>query len=390
MKLFKIFTIAALATMALVSCKSDDDPVEASLPEVTISGTTIENVTVKLSKTSEVAVSVVLESDNADFTVTSPVSIAAGKTTANVTVTPASGLAAGTYNPTITLKSAEGATIGSASSVKLTYEVANQGGGDETGDGETGGDSDVAGTAIDFDNIKTLDLGNKEFACFYYFQEPIEIKGNMTIVFNVYLDEATGQQPFMRFGDGKDDQEYMHFMRFGEGGHGAGVLEDMLCEPGVATDARPKGYFDELQANTWYTMAITGDETGKYILYTDGYMSAEIQSSKGAPDFGFQSIGFAESWGQSYRKPFAGNVCGISIWTRTLTADEVASLTGKAPKLDAEGLAAYWAFDEGEGTLVDEKTGRYEDIDFTKSTHNNNDSQTVNEIFDNTENMLWN
>lgn len=45
MRLFKIFSIAVLATMSLVSCKSDDDPVEESLPEETISGTTVYDKT---------------------------------------------------------------------------------------------------------------------------------------------------------------------------------------------------------------------------------------------------------------------------------------------------------------------------------------------------------
>lgn len=385
MKLFKIFTIAALATMSLVSCKSDDDPVEESLPEVTISGTTVDNVTVKLSKTSSATVSVVLSSSSADFAVTSPVSIAAGKTTANVTVTPASDLAAGTYNPTITLRSAEGATIGSASSVKLTYEVTNQGGGDETG-----GESDVAGEAIDFDNIKTLDLNTKEFACHYYFQNPIQLTGNVSIVFNVYLDAAAGQQSFMGFCDNNPDAVSAYILRFGEGGHGAQELELMLCEDGVPVSDRVKQYFDQIEVGEWHTMAITGDSEGNYAIYTDGMQSNTFKGLGENPNvFGLQDLSFANSWGKSYRSPFTGNVCGISIWTRTLTADEVASLTGKAPKLDAEGLAAYWAFDEGEGTLVEEKTGRYEDIDFTKSTHNDNDNTTENVIFDNTENIVW-
>lgn len=45
MRLFKIFSIAVLATMSLVSCKGDDDPVEESFPEVTISGTTVYDKT---------------------------------------------------------------------------------------------------------------------------------------------------------------------------------------------------------------------------------------------------------------------------------------------------------------------------------------------------------
>lgn len=45
MKLFKIISIAVLVTMSLVSCKDDDDPVEESLPEVTISGTTVYDKT---------------------------------------------------------------------------------------------------------------------------------------------------------------------------------------------------------------------------------------------------------------------------------------------------------------------------------------------------------
>lgn len=385
MKLFKIFTIAALATMSLVSCKSDDDPVEESLPEVTISGTTVDNVTVKLSKTSSATVSVVLSSSSADFAVTSPVSIAAGKTTANVTVTPASDLAAGTYNPTITLRSAEGATIGSASSVKLTYEVENQGGGDETG-----GESDVAGEAIDFDNIKTLDLNTKEFACHYYFQNPIQLNGNVTLVFNVYLDAADGQQSFIGFCDNEPDAVSAYILRFGEGGKGNNVLELMLCEEGVPVNDRVKQYFDQIEVGKWHTMAITGDSEGNYAIYTDGVQSNTFTGLGEKPNvFGLQDLSFANSWGKSYRKPFTGNVCGVSIWTRTLTAEEVASLTGKAPKLDAEGLAAYWAFDEGQGTTVYDKTERYEDIDFTKSTHNDNDNTTENVIFDNTENIVW-
>ncbi len=383
MKLFRIFSIAALAAMVLVSCKDDDDSVDpvdsvepAALPEVTISGSAIDNVTVKLSKTSESAVSVVLESDNADFAVTSPVSIAAGKTTANVTVTPAEGLAAGTYEPTISIKSADGATVGAASSAKIAYEVKAT-------------DNGIAAAAIDFANIQTLDLHTKDFSCKYYFNSPIKIDGNLTFVFNVLLDEAPGQQSALTFGDINPDYASAHMLRFGEGGHSGQELELMLCESSVNPSDRVKEYFDAIEVGKWATMAITADENGNYVLYTDGNESKTFTGKGGKPSWDFQSLEFANSWGASYRKPFTGNICGVSIWTRTLTADEVASLTGKAPKLDAEGLAAYWAFDEGKGTTVDEKTGRYEDIDFTKSTHNNNDGATQNEIFDNTANIVW-
>lgn len=385
MKLLKIFAVAAIATMTFVSCSSDDSsPAEESLPEVTISGSTIDNVTVKLSKTSEAAVSVELASSDEDFTVTSPVSIAAGKTTANVTITPAAGLAAGTYEPTVSIKSANGATVGSASSVKITYEVEEQGGGEEPGD-----ENGVAGKAIDFANIKTLDLNNKEFACHYYFNSPIEIEGNMTIVFNVYLDEAPGQQSFIQFEDNEPDAVSTHVLRFGEAGHTGQELELMIGEIGVSVSDRVKQYFDAIEIGQWATMAITRDENNHYVIYTNGYESQVFDGKGSEANFDIQGISFANSWGQSYRKPFTGNVCGISIWKRTLTADEVASLTGVAPKLDAEGLAAYWAFDEGEGTTVYEKTGRYENIDFTKSTRNDNDNTTENYIFDNTDNIVW-
>ncbi len=372
MKFTKFIAIASMALISFVACEKDQ---KEELPEVTISGTTVENVMVMLSKTSEEAVSVVLESDNAKIKVTSPVTIEAGKTTANVVVTPDEDLTPDTYEPVISIKSATGAVLGATVSTKLSYEVEAP-------------VSTIAGEALN--TTKTLDLSNKEMPCYFFFENPININGAVTFVYNVYMDETYSAQNTLRFGDGADDPAHAYMHRYGQPSAGETcdtTLEVMICEAGDNGQNRVKLYYDNISVGTWVTYALTVDGT-TVKLYTDGNLSTESLCNN-APEFGFQSIEFGNSWGASWRKEFKGNVCGVSVWTRALTDSEIAELTGKAPKLDAEGLAAYWAFDEGAGYVIKEKTGKYENIDFSKAARNDNDNATELKDFDASSYVQW-
>ena len=51
----------------------------------------------------------------------------------------------------------------------------------------------------------------------------------------------------------------------------------------------------------------------------------------------------------------------ISLWSKQLSAEEVAANVFKEPS--GAGLEGFWPMTEGEGFLLKDKTGKYDDID---------------------------
>ena len=111
-------------------------------------------------------------------------------------------------------------------------------------------------------------------------------------------------------------------------------------------------------------MTLTAGAAG-YKMYINGEAAGEDASAYRSGT-SFQAFEFANSWGTAYRSSFDGAMCYMSLWSKQLSADEVAANVFKAPS--GTGLEAFWPMTEGEGSVFQDKTGKYDDIDLRYMT----------------------
>lgn len=133
-----------------------------------------------------------------------------------------------------------------------------------------------------------------------------------------------------------------------------------------------------LQTGRWYHVALTWDIPSQTIcFYVDGELQS-ISTAHGksdltainlgdkAPDDEFGNGGdfnfyFGRSYGDSHDRSrmFDGDLCEARIWSVARTQDELRATMYDVPDpANQPGLCAYWKFDEGTGTIIEDKTGR--------------------------------
>ena len=133
-----------------------------------------------------------------------------------------------------------------------------------------------------------------------------------------------------------------------------------------------------LQTGRWYHVALTWDIPSQTIcFYVDGELQS-ISTAHGksdltainlgdkAPDDEFGNGGdfnfyFGRSYGESHDRSrmFDGDLCEARIWSVARTQDELRATMYDVPDpANQPGLCAYWKFDEGTGTIIEDKTGR--------------------------------
>lgn len=111
-----------------------------------------------------------------------------------------------------------------------------------------------------------------------------------------------------------------------------------------------------LPANKWLHIALTHDlTTGDYVIYVNGEVQSEGTDGRlgslNLTDRGSDGTGFCigHSWNENRWWP--GEISECRIWNRIRTKEEiVASIYEVDPA--AEGLLAYWKFNEGAGTTI--------------------------------------
>lgn len=124
-------------------------------------------------------------------------------------------------------------------------------------------------------------------------------------------------------------------------------------------------------------MYLEGKEVARYTLTEeDKAAMANLVSPK------FQAIEFNSSWGANYRQgnEFHGRLWQVGVFNRALSASWLKNYVYRNNWHSAiisngsNGCAAYWPMDDGAGALCVEKTGRYESIDFSKTTRCDDES----------------
>lgn len=121
----------------------------------------------------------------------------------------------------------------------------------------------------------------------------------------------------------------------------------------------------QFEAKKWYHIAVTYDDR-HIIVYVDGepiFDQYPVNVLNIFPAWSYENGGWGSSrsfwYGYSYdpNRDFRGMMTEMRIWTKALSKEEI-----NAPNHfykvaeDAEGLACYWKFTEGEGAQIENKS----------------------------------
>ena len=202
-------------------------------------------------------------------------------------------------------------------------------------------------------NIKALYWGNAQAAAWYKeFNRPISLPEGYSVTIHFYYDEAR-QQRLGNFGD--KSEAPCNMLRFGEAGN-KNQLEWMVDTGAGRIKIRAT---KDAEPGKWNAVTLTAGAAG-YKMYINGEAAGEDASAYRSGT-SFQAFEFANSWGTAYRSSFDGAMAYISLWSKQLSAEEVAANVFKEPS--GTGLEGFWPMTEGEGFLLKDKTGKYDDID---------------------------
>lgn len=259
----------------------------------------------------------------------------------------------------------------------------------DAGDATVADDCGISYIVVKVKNIEgsaayfsALYLGDYRMSTWYMFQNPINLSNGYTYVFHVFIDEITDHS---RIGDFADANEnWINMLRYGQKGNKDTRLEWFVGPNGC----RKQLYAPAIEAQKWYQYALVynknayimyleGEEVARYTLTEeDKAAMAKLVSPK------FQAIEFNSSWGANYRQgnEFHGRLWQVGVFNRALSATWLKNYVYRNNWHSAiisngsNGCAAYWPMDDGAGALCVEKTGRYESIDFSKTTRCDDES----------------
>lgn len=259
------------------------------------------------------------------------------------------------------------------------------------GDATLSPDCGVSYIAINVKNIEgsadyfsALYLGDYRMSTWYMFQKPIDLSAGYTIIFHMFIDEFDADNK-MRIGDFADaNEKWINMLRIGEKS-GERSLEWFAGPDG----ARVKLYTPVLEAQKWYQIALRFDNNS-YQLYCEKTKVAEyklsdeekerMKSCAGYPAK-FQALEFNSSWGANYRNgsAFQGRLWYVSVWNKAISSSYITRYAYRTMNSafitnTSYGLQAFWPMDDAAGHILVEKSGRYENIDFTKTTRCDDES----------------
>ncbi|MDR1680222.1 MAG: DUF1735 and LamG domain-containing protein [Prevotellaceae bacterium] len=147
-------------------------------------------------------------------------------------------------------------------------------------------------------------------------------------------------------------------LRFGETGSDYNALQ---C-------VNPGGNFfstTRFDAGKWYLISIVYNRSTT-TMYVNGEVDTERSASNHTSSFQRFEIGM--SWASGYRQSqmFPGRIAEGRVWNRPLSADEIRQGICEVNPA-ANGLVAYWKFNEGSGHIFHDATGHGYDMDWSNT-----------------------
>lgn len=147
-------------------------------------------------------------------------------------------------------------------------------------------------------------------------------------------------------------------LRFGETGTAYNALQWLNPGRNLVSNTR-------FNAGQWYLISMVYDRSS-VTMYVNGVLDVEGTATNHTSDFQRFEIGM--SWASSYRQSqqFPGRIAEGRVWNRPLSAAEIQQgLCTVSPT--ANGLIAYWKFDEGSGHIFHDATGHGYDMDWSNT-----------------------
>jgi len=114
-----------------------------------------------------------------------------------------------------------------------------------------------------------------------------------------------------------------------------------------------------IETGKWTHVALTFDSSsGATDVYINGVKKGATKTSNYRDAVNWGKANFWIGYSYSDDRFLDGDICECRIWNRVLTADEInAKDHFYVVNPDADGLIAYWKFNEGQGLVVNDYTG---------------------------------
>lgn len=129
----------------------------------------------------------------------------------------------------------------------------------------------------------------------------------------------------------------------------------------------PNGNFPDgnsalgLPTGEWVHVAVVWDATtGDRIVYTNGVEIARDDQASGKVNLASGDCYIGYAWND--QRWLEGEISEVRVWNVQRTAEEIASHIYQVDPETAEGLVAYWKFDEGAGKNIHDYSGNGNDI----------------------------
>ena len=106
-------------------------------------------------------------------------------------------------------------------------------------------------------------------------------------------------------------------------------------------------------ANIWYHISVVRQD-GVIRFYRDGVFINEISNNNYINNPSSYDIGYRTS---NSAHPFYGNIDNLVIWNRSLSEDEIQNYMYENLDGNEEGVAGYWKFNSGEGSILFDHSG---------------------------------
>ena len=204
-----------------------------------------------------------------------------------------------------------------------------------------------------------FDVNNPNLSAYFIFPDEQHLDlptYTYEIKFYAYSFKGTGTDAISRLcqWSGKEG-EASNMLRFGENGYEGNSLQLVSPAGNIVSNTL-------FQPERWYMLSLVYDGS-TMTMYVDGEPEEQKANGDGATEF--QRFEMGMSWqSYNYAQLFSGRIAEMRIWNRALSVTEMKEGLCNVP-VDAEGLCAYWKFDEGEGHVFHDATGNGFDMDWS-------------------------
>lgn len=216
----------------------------------------------------------------------------------------------------------------------------------------------------------SIDMNNSNFSSTFVFADDLKKEmSNYTFEIKVYPYSWNGMTPNLSrlcsFGDKNNGNSLLY--RFGE--KGETPVGDQLQ---VKTPAGELVSSHKYELNKWTMISVVYNGSN-IALFNDGEKDVDNASPNEA--MVWQCVELGMSW-TTYRQTqlYHGRIAELRVWDRALTSGEIKAGLCGVPS-DAEGLVAYFKFNENGGTVFKDASGHGYDMDWAKSVREYTDGE---------------